>query len=181
MATMARCRPEPAHRHPLGPAAARRVDPAARRGADRCPRGLSPIPQEIRAKKIGHLIVNSAMDRPWSQYFCCVAIGNREFVQKHPIATKRALRAILGADLCASEPDRAARIISEKRFATNYDYALQAMQEIYNRWREYDPEDAVRFALRLQEAGFIKSTPQKIIAQGTAWRFFNELRKELKG
>ena len=66
------------------------------------------------------------MDRPWSQYFCCVAIGNREFVQKHPIATKRALRAILKADLCASEPDRAARIIMEKRFATNYDYALQA-------------------------------------------------------
>ena len=55
-------------------------------------------------------MVNSAMDRPWSQYFCCVAIGNREFVQKHPIATKRALRAILkGADLCVSEPDRAAR------------------------------------------------------------------------
>jgi len=27
----------------------------------------------------------------------------------------------------------------------------------------------------------IKSTPQQIIAQGTDWRFFNELKKELKG
>jgi len=27
----------------------------------------------------------------------------------------------------------------------------------------------------------IKSTPQKIIAQGTDWRFLNELKKELKG
>jgi NitT/TauT family transport system substrate-binding protein len=146
--------------------------------------GFPPLPQEIRAKKIGHLIVNSAIDRPWSQYFCCVAIGNREFVRRHPIATKRALRAILkGADLCASAPDRAARMIIERGFTPNYDYALQAMQEIpYNRWREYDPEDAVRFyALRLQEAGFIKSTPQKIIAQGTNWRFFNELKRELKG
>jgi NitT/TauT family transport system substrate-binding protein len=26
----------------------------------------------------------------------------------------------------------------------------------------------------------IKSTPQKIIAQGTDWRFLNELKKELK-
>jgi NitT/TauT family transport system substrate-binding protein len=26
----------------------------------------------------------------------------------------------------------------------------------------------------------IKSTPSKIIAQGTDWRFFNELRRELK-
>jgi len=26
----------------------------------------------------------------------------------------------------------------------------------------------------------IKSSPQKILAQGTDWRFFNELKKELK-
>ena len=28
--------------------------------------------------------------------------------------------------------------------------------------------------------GMIKSTPQKVIAQGTDWRFLNELKKELK-
>src|SRR5713226_6194879 len=56
------------------------------------------------------------------------------------------------------------------------------MQEIpYSHWREYDPEDTVRFyALRLHEVGMIKSSPQKIIAEGTDWRFFNELKKELK-
>ena len=44
------------------------------------------------------------------------------------------------------------------------------------------PEDSVRFyALRLREAGMIKSTPQRLIAQGTDWRFLNELKKELKG
>ena len=71
----------------------------------------------------------------------------------------------------------------DKGFTPRYDYALQMMQEIpYNRWREYDPEDTVRFyALRLHEIGLIKSTPQKIIAQGTDWRFFNALKKELKG
>jgi NitT/TauT family transport system substrate-binding protein len=52
----------------------------------------------------------------------------------------------------------------------------------YGRWRDFDAEDTVRFyALRLQEAGMIKSTPQKIIAQGTDWRFLNELKRELKG
>ena len=57
------------------------------------------------------------------------------------------------------------------------------MKEIvYGKWREFDPEDAVRFyALRLHEAGMIKSSPQKILAQGTDWRFLNELKKELKG
>jgi NitT/TauT family transport system substrate-binding protein len=39
----------------------------------------------------------------------------------------------------------------------------------------------VRFyALRLREAGLIKSSPQKLIAQGTDWRFLNELKRELK-
>jgi NitT/TauT family transport system substrate-binding protein len=56
------------------------------------------------------------------------------------------------------------------------------MKEIgYGRWRDYDPDDAVRFlALRLREAGMIKSTPNDIAAQGTDWRFFNELKRELK-
>ena len=67
--------------------------------------GFPPTPQELRAKKIGHVLVNSAVDRPWSQYFCCLAMSSREFVRKHPVATKRALRAILkAADLCVQEP-----------------------------------------------------------------------------
>jgi NitT/TauT family transport system substrate-binding protein len=148
--------------------------------------GFPPDPQHLRGKKIGHVVVNSSVDRPWSQYFCCVAAGNREFVRKHPVATKRALRAILRAtDVCALEPERAAQSIVAKGFTPRYDYALQTMQEVpYNKWREreYDPEDTVRFyALRLHEAGMIKSSPQKLVAQGTNWRFLNELRKELKG
>jgi len=146
--------------------------------------GFPPDPQELRARKIGHVVVNSSVDRPWSQYFCCVATGNREFVRKHPVATKRALRAILKAtDVCALEPERAAHSIVDKGFTLRYDYALQTMQEVpYNRWREYDPEDTVRFyALRLHEAGMIKASPQKLVAQGTDWRFLNEIKRELKG
>jgi NitT/TauT family transport system substrate-binding protein len=146
--------------------------------------GFPPDPQELRARKVGHVVVNSAVDRPWSQYFCCVATGHREFVRKHPIATKRALRAILkAADICALEPDRAARALVDGGFTPRYDYALETMKNVpYNKWRIYDPEDSVRFyALRLREAGMIKSTPQRLIAEGTDWRFLNELKKELKG
>nr|MDP9179927.1 ABC transporter substrate-binding protein [Gemmatimonadota bacterium] len=59
---------------------------------------------------------------------------------------------------------------------------LQALTEVpYGVWREYDPEDSMRFyALRLHEAGMIKASPQKIIAAGTDWRLFNELKRELK-
>jgi NitT/TauT family transport system substrate-binding protein len=146
--------------------------------------GFPPDPQELRAKKIGSVVVNSAVDRPWSQYFCCLMTGNREFVRKHPAATKRALRAILKADqVCALEPERAARLLVDKGVTPSYDYALQTMKDVpYGKWREYDPEDTLRFyALRLHEAGMITSSPQKLIAQGTDWRFLNELKKELKG
>ena len=69
------------------------------------------------------------------------------------------------------------------RSTTAYDYALATMKEVpYNRWREYHPDDTVRFySLRLREIGYIKNNPQKLIADGTDWRFLNELRKELKG
>ena len=146
--------------------------------------GLPPDPQELRAKKIGHVVVNTAIDRPWSQYFCCVFIGNRDFVRRNPVATKRVLRAILKAtDICASNPERVADFLVDKRHAAQRDHALQALKAMpFNRWRALNSEDTVRFyALRLQEAGLIKSTPQKIIAQGTDWRFLNELRQELKG
>ena len=92
--------------------------------------GFPPVPQELRAKKSGHVVVNSGVDRPWSQYFCCLVAGNRDFVRKHPVATKRALRAMLKAtDVCALEPDRAAQRIVDRGFTPRYDYALQAMQE----------------------------------------------------
>jgi NitT/TauT family transport system substrate-binding protein len=145
--------------------------------------GFPPQPQQVRAKKIGHVIVNSMMDRPWSQYFCCTFNGNREFVRKYPVATKRVTRAILKAtDICAREPARIARFLVDKGFADNYEYALQTLKDIpYGKWREYDPEDTIRFyALRLHEAGMIKSNPQKIMAQGSDWSFLRELKKESK-
>jgi NitT/TauT family transport system substrate-binding protein len=57
------------------------------------------------------------------------------------------------------------------------------MKEVaYGKWREYNPTDTVRFyALRLHEAGLIKSSPQRIIAEGTDWRFLDALKKELRG
>ena len=70
--------------------------------------GLPPDPQELRARNIGHAIVNSAVDRPWSQYFCCMLAGNRGFVRNYPAATKRVMRAVL----------KAARMKSRERWTT---------------------------------------------------------------
>lgn len=135
-----------------------------------------------RAKKVGHVILNMTSDRPWSQYFCCVLAGNREFVRKNPVATKRAMRAILkGADLCA-HAETAAQLLVKRGFHQDHATTLQMLRELpYARWRDFDAEDTVRFyALRLHEGGMIKSSPKKILADATDFRLLNELKKELK-
>ena len=143
---------------------------------------VPPASQELRARKIGHVIVNNAVDRPWSDYFCCMLAGQRDFIRKNPVASKRVLRAMLKAnDLCSNQPEQSAKYLVDNGFTPRYDLALEALRDNNFKWRDYDAEDTVRFyALRLHDVGFIKSNPQKLIADGTDWRFFNELRRELK-
>ena len=145
--------------------------------------GFPPDPQELRARNIGRVIVNSSIDRPWSQYYCCMLAAHRDYVRAHPVATKRVLRAVIKAtDLCVTQPEQVAQRIVDGGFTARYDFALQSLKEIqYGKWRDYDAEDTIRFyALRLREAGMIKSSPGKILADGADWRFFNELKRELK-
>jgi len=145
--------------------------------------GFPPQPQQLRAQRAGHVIVNTSQDRPWSQYFCCMVAGRRDFVRTNPVATKRALRAILKAtDICIREPERAARYLADKGYVSDQAVALEVLKDVsYRPWRSFDPEATLRFyALRLHEVGMIKSTPQKILERGTDWRFLNELKRELK-
>jgi NitT/TauT family transport system substrate-binding protein len=146
--------------------------------------GFPPEPQELRDRGAHHVILSTAVDQPWSQYFCCMLAGSSEYVRKYPVATKRVLRAILKAtDLCATDPAGVARRLVGRGFAPRYDYALQTLRDVpYDLWRhDYDAEDTVRFyALRLWEAGMIKTTPNEIIAEHTDWRFVEELKRELK-
>src|SRR6516165_1990765 len=145
--------------------------------------GFPPEPQELRARKIGHVLVNTALDRPWSQYFCCTLAARRDYVGRNPVATKRVIRAMLKAtDLCASEPERAARRLVDGGFVDSYEYALQTLNDNpYAHWHDYDAEDTVRFyALRQHEVGVIKKSPQRNIADGTDFRFCDELKRELK-
>jgi NitT/TauT family transport system substrate-binding protein len=145
--------------------------------------GFPPEPQELRAREVGRVILNTTTDKPWSQYFCCMLVGNSKFVRKHPIATRRVVRAILKAnDICAAGPARAARQLVQRGFTAHYDYALQTLTELpYASWREFDAEDSLRFfALRLHEVGMITTSPNQLLAAGTDWRFLNELKRELK-
>lgn len=143
-----------------------------------------PGPTELREKKIGHVLLDTNVDKPWSQYFCCMIDANRKFVGNYPIATKRALRALLLAnDIVVRDPELATRVLIERKIRkeSEYKYILQALKETpYEKWRDFNPEDTIRFyALRLHELGMTKMSPQEIIEQSTDWRFLEALKSEL--
>lgn len=143
-----------------------------------------PGPQELMDKGVGRLLVDTNVDKPWSQYFCCMIIGHSDFVQRNPVATRRALRAILRAnDIVAKDPELALRTLMEKKIWTKSEtkYVLQAIREIpYAKWRDYNPEETIRFyALRMREVGLIDRKPEEIIEKNSDWSHLESLRQEL--
>ena len=142
-----------------------------------------PEPQELRRRHVKRVIVNTALDPPWSHYYCCMIAGSRQFVTQYPVATRRALRAMLkAADLCSSEPETAARFLVDNGYESRIEIAREMLGEIrYDAWRTYNPEDSIRFhALRLYDVGMIQTDPNHLISQNTDWRYLNALKQELK-
>lgn len=146
--------------------------------------GFPPEPQMLRARGHDRVILNTVLDHPWSQYFCCVMFGNRAWVRDHPVTVKRFLRSMYKAsEFCTADPEQAAQRLVDGGYAKRYDFALETIQTIpYDLWHEYDVEDTMRFfALRMYDAGMLKNNPNELLAEGTNWRFVNELRREMKG
>ena len=80
------------------------------------------------------------------------------------------------------EPERAARQLVEGGFAQHYDIALQLLTELpYNRLARARPGGLAALLRALAaRVRTDRATPNKIIAEGTDWRFLNELKRELK-
>jgi NitT/TauT family transport system substrate-binding protein len=132
----------------------------------------------------GKVILDATMDKPWSQYYCCNLVANRDWIRRYPIATKRFTRAILRAtDAVAKDKPRAAREYVAGGFNSTTASPIdeEIIRDLSYDWRELDPEESLRFfALRLADAKLIKSTPQQIIAQGSDFAFMREQRTALK-
>ena len=130
----------------------------------------------------GHLIFDMAIDRPWSQYYCCLLVANRDYATANPWATKRATRAILrGIDIASRDRKAAVDIAVRKGFTPDAKLMLAAVQPLTYPWREYDPVESLRyFALKLADAKLLKKTPTQVIAEGTDLAFFRQMQRELK-
>ncbi len=146
---------------------------------------LPPFSQALRTSGIGHVVLDSNKDRPWAQYLWNMPTVRREFMERNPVATKRALRALLkAADLVARDPERGAWIMMDVGFIDEklYGATVEELRVIpHGVWRPYDPVDTMNFyTLRLKEAGLLKGTPDQVISRGTDFRYLRELRQELK-
>jgi NitT/TauT family transport system substrate-binding protein len=144
---------------------------------------IPPLSQTMRDSNQGHVVLDSMRDRPWSQYVCCLVVTHREFMERYPVATRRALRAILkGVDACTAEPERSAKALWENGWIGTEHYAAEVFRMLpYGAWRTYSPEDALRFySLRLAEAGTVTATPEEIITRGSDWTMLDSLRQELE-
>lgn len=143
---------------------------------------LPPVALSVRDAEIGHVLLDSRVDAPWSKYYCCFVITRKGFLEQNPIATKRALRAVLrGVDRCHREPEAVAQELVRAGWSANEYSAVQGMPyQHFDAWRTHSPEDSMRFfALRLREGGVIKSTPDELIKRGLDLRYLDELRDKI--
>jgi NitT/TauT family transport system substrate-binding protein len=147
-------------------------------------------------KRPGHVILETMTETPWSQYFCCNLVANRDWAQQNPVATKAVTRALLRAtDAAASDHARAARDavaliaarskeIGGPAASGNFEdesIVTETMAMCTYNWRELDPEDTLRFfALQLANVGLITSTPQQIIARGSDFAYMRQWKSESK-
>jgi NitT/TauT family transport system substrate-binding protein len=137
---------------------------------------------KLQTSRVGRVVLDSNVDRPWSNYYCCMAASNGDWFRRHPVAAKRALRALLrGADATHEHPPRAARALVDRGFATDLKHTQRNLEELpYDVWRRFDPADTIRFyALRMKEAGLVAATPAELLDRGCDFGPLEQLRREL--
>ena len=128
----------------------------------------------------GHVILSTMDAQPWSHYFCCHIVANREWAHRNPIAAKRVTRALLRAtDAAAKDAPRAAREAAPL-LGLEESIVTETMAMCTYNWRDLEPEDTLRFfALWLAAAKLIKYTPQQLIALGADFQYMRLLKTEL--
>ena len=133
--------------HPLGYRPLGQANRAVRAGQGGRVSWDSPEPQDLRARQIGNVIVSGAVDRPWSQYFCCMVGGNPEIFVA--IRSPPSARCAPSSRRQTSVPPirhSSSRRLVDSGFTRVTSMPLQALSEIPIRpMAGIQPEDTVRF------------------------------------
>ncbi len=132
----------------------------------------------------GRVIHNQLMDLPWSRLACCLLVAREEWYRANPVATKRALRAILrSADAqTADRSDAVKRVTDRGLFGgpANFQNVLYAASMVPANWRDLDVERSLRFHTQLlADVGLLKVSVDDVLRTADL-RFFAELKSELR-
>ncbi len=125
------CRARPCQGHQLGDERYGQADGTFQRRQDRCVSRLSARATGAARPKLGHVIVDSSVDRPWSQYFCCVLAGNARFRRATTRSRRSACCAPSSRQPTSASPSRSGwrSVWSMAGSPLGYDYALQALSD----------------------------------------------------
>ncbi len=133
----------------------------------------------------GHVVLDQAMEAPWSKQNCCVLTTTTDWAKANPVAAKRALRAIYrAADAIPKDRADVAKVATDKGLfggAQNVALVRGASNMVPYDWRKYDAAASMRFhAKLLNEVGLLKMTPDESVTKATDVRFWRQLQSELK-
>jgi len=138
---------------------------------------------KLRADGGFEMLVDYATEAPWSGQHCCLLTATRSFLDMHPNAARRAVRAILRGNIDArTDLARGVQSMVDRGFTKDYDGVLAHDRTLpYDTWRTVDPEVGIRFfAERLQRANVIKSSADEIVRKGTDWNALRQAKRDLK-
>jgi len=133
----------------------------------------------------GIVVLDQAMELPWSQQNCCSLTTTTAWLRANPVAAKRALRAIYrAADSLPKDRADAAKVATDKGLfggANNVQLVRGAANMVPYEWRKYDVAESMRFhAKLLNTVGLLMLTPDEAVTKATELRFAKELATELK-
>jgi NitT/TauT family transport system substrate-binding protein len=133
----------------------------------------------------GHVVLDQAMDAPWSKENCCVLTTTTAWANANPVAVKRALRAIYrAADGMPTDRADIAKVATDRGlFGGAPDVALVrgAANMVSYDWRNYDAAESMRFHVKLlNQVGLVKMTPDESVTKALDLRVERQLQTELK-
>lgn len=131
----------------------------------------------------GHIIHNMVMDDPWAKTDCCFLVTTQDWYRAHPIAAKRAVRAIFrSADFQPADRSDAVKLVTDRGLfggPTNFANVVAVANMVPAPWRDLDPEKSLRFfATLLRDVGLLRISPDDV-ARAADSRILRELRAEL--
>jgi len=132
----------------------------------------------------GHVVHDMMMDDPWAKLDCCILVTAQDWYRAHPVAAKRAVRAIFrAADF--QPPDRAdaVQLVTDRGLfggPNNFNNVRTAANMVPSNWREIDLERSTRFfGQLLTDVGLLRVSVDDMV-RVLDLRILRELRAELK-